>query len=100
MLPDETLFYPYSDCEDRSILFAFLVKNLTGLKVVALHYPNHIATAVRFNDNIEGDHIVYRGQKYLISDPTFINADIGMVMPKFKGVKPQVIPVSGNLLRR
>lgn len=97
LLPDETLFYPYSDCEDRSILFAFLVKNLTGHKVVALHYPNHIATAVKFNSNIKGDSIIFKGQKYLISDPTYINADIGMVMPKFKGVKPKIIPLSASL---
>ena len=27
-------YYPYSDCEDRSILFARLVKDLLGLDVV------------------------------------------------------------------
>ncbi|MBE9504320.1 MAG: hypothetical protein IME96_09115 [Proteobacteria bacterium] len=96
MLPDETLFYPYSDCEDRSIIFAYLVKNLTGLKVVALHYPNHIATAVKFNDEIEGDYVIYAGQKYLVCDPTYINADIGMAMPKFKKVNAKIIPIEPN----
>ena len=46
---EETLFYPGSNCKDRAVLFAFLVRNLLGLEVVGLHYPNHVATAVRFN---------------------------------------------------
>lgn len=93
MLPEETIFYPYSDCEDRSILFSYLVRNLTGLDVVALHYPNHIATAVNFTDDIKGDYIIYKGKKYIISDPTYVNADVGMAMPRFKNVKPKVIPI-------
>ncbi|MDW7680249.1 MAG: hypothetical protein SCK70_06770, partial [bacterium] len=46
---EETLFYPFSDCEDRSILFAYLVRELLGLKVIGLDYPGHIATAVKFS---------------------------------------------------
>jgi len=91
MLPEETLFYPYSDCEDRAILFAYLVRKLTNLDVIALHYPNHIATAVNFSDKIKGDAIKYRGKRYVICDPTYIGADIGRAMPKFRGVRPKVI---------
>ena len=47
LFADETFFYPYSDCEDRSILFAHLVKDLLGLDVVLLYYPGHLATAVK-----------------------------------------------------
>lgn len=78
---EETLFYPFSDCEDRSILFAFLVKNLLGLDVVGLNYPGHIATAVRFSADVKGDHVMIDGTKYTICDPTYINADFGMTMP-------------------
>lgn len=93
MLPEETLFYPFSDCEDRSILFAYLVKKLVGLEVVGLHYPNHIATAVKFSSEIKGESITYNGKKYIISDPTYINADIGTSMPQFKKIKPKVIKI-------
>lgn len=93
LLPDETLFYPYSDCEDRSIIFAYLVNKLVGLEVVGLHYPGHMATAVRFNDDIEGDWVRYKGKKYIVTDPTYINADIGNAMPQFKKVVPKVIPI-------
>ena len=52
-----------------------------------------MATAVKFNDNIKGDSIVYQGEKYLVTDPTYINADIGMAMPQFKKINPKVIPI-------
>lgn len=91
LFPEETLYYPYSDCEDRSVFFAWLVRNLVGLDVVGLDYPGHVATAVRFNENVAGDSISYNGKRYVISDPTYINARAGMTMPDFKKVQPKVI---------
>jgi hypothetical protein len=88
---EETIHLPFSDCEDRSILFSYLVRRLTGLEVIALHYPGHIATAVRFSSEVPGDYVVNGGNRYVVCDPTYINADIGMVMPQFKGVTPEVI---------
>lgn len=93
LLPDETLYYPYSDCEDRSILFAYLVRNLLDLEVIGLHYPGHMATAVSFRGDMRGDAITYRGKRYIVCDPTYINADVGMAMPEYKSVRPRVIPV-------
>jgi hypothetical protein len=93
LFAEETLFFPYSDCEDRSILFSYLVSRLTGLEVVGLHYPGHIATAVRFSEKVPGDQLVIGGKSYVICDPTFINADIGMAMPQFKTVTPEVIRI-------
>ena len=91
LFPEETLYYPYSDCEDRSVLFAWLVKNLVGLQVVGLDYPGHVATAVGFNENVSGDSVSYNNKRYVIADPTYINANIGMAMPEFKNTKPTVI---------
>ena len=93
LIPEETIFYPASDCEDRSILFSYLVRELLNLDVVALDYPGHLATAVRFNGNIEGDVVIYAGKKYVICDPTYINADAGMCMPQFKNINPKVIKI-------
>ena len=89
--PEETLFYPGSDCEDRAVLFSFLVRNLLGLEVVGLEYPNHVASAVRFKGEVNGDQVVYQNRKYIICDPTYINADYGMCMPQFKDTKPGII---------
>ncbi len=88
---EESLYYPYNDCEDRSVLFAYLVRNLLGLEVVGLDYPGHIATAVKFTVPVNGDKISFNGKEYVICDPTYINANIGMCMPQYKNVAPKVI---------
>ena len=89
--PDETLHYPYSDCEDRAILYSRLVRDLMGLNVVLLYYPGHLATAVEFNESITGDYIVLSGHRYLVCDPTFINAEIGRTMPGMDNSKASVV---------
>lgn len=91
LFPDEPFYYPSCDCEDRSILFSCLVRELLGLEVVLLDYPEHIATAVCFKQPIEGDYIVVDGKRYIISDPTYIGADVGECAPKYKTISPTVI---------
>lgn len=88
---EELLYYPYCDCEDRSVLFSYLVRNLVGLEVCGLEYPGHMSTAVNFDSNVSGDYISFEGKRYVISDPTYIGAPIGMCMPQFKEVSPKVI---------
>lgn len=77
---EETLFYPYADCEDRSILFSRLVRDLVGLKVVLVYYPRHLATAVQFTENVQGDYLMVNGQKFVICDPTYFYAGVGRTM--------------------
>ncbi len=91
LFPDQTLHFPYCDCEDRSVLFARMTDELLGLKAVGLRYPGHVAVAVRLDIPLEGDHIEVGGEDYLICDPTYINAGIGMCMPQFKGVTPEIV---------
>ena len=93
LFPEETIYYPYSDCEDRTVLFAWLVKRLLGLEMVGLNYPGHVATAVHLHQEVKGDHVVYNGKKYAVTDPTYINASVGMSMPDYNNVKPRVIPI-------
>ena len=93
MLPEETLWYPYSDCEDRSFLFSYLVRRILKLDVVGLNYPGHVATAVRFSENVPGDYVVMNNKKYIVCDPTYINASAGMAMPKYKRGKPSVVKI-------
>ena len=89
---DETLYYPNSDCEDRSILFSHLIRKLTNQDVVLLHYPNHLATAVRFSKNLAGDYVMVDGQKYLVCDPTGYKP-IGNAYDEFKNVQAKVIKI-------
>ena len=88
---EELFYYPYCDCEDRSVLYSYLVRNLLKLDVVLLDYPNHIATAVCFNENVSGDFVTVGGKKYVVCDPTYIGASIGKAMPQFKNVAAKVL---------
>ena len=91
--PEEVLYYAYSDCEDRATLFAYLVRQMLGLKVVGLNYPGHVATAVQLTEKGDGDYITLKGEQYTICDPTYINAPVGKSMDRFASVKAQVIPL-------
>ncbi len=94
LFADETLFYPYCDCEDRAILYSVLVRDLLGLDVVLLQYPEHLATAVRFDEEeLSGDYVKLDGRKYLVCDPTYIGASIGTAMPQFKKTAAEVIRI-------
>ncbi len=100
--PDELFHYPASDCEDRSVLFSYLVKELLGLDVIGLNYPGHMATAVKFNEDVVGDYINYKGDKYVVCDPTFVNAPIGQTMPQYADKNAIIVELktSQNLLGR
>lgn len=88
---EESLYYPYCDCEDRSILFSRLVRDLLGLKVVLVYYPGHLATAVQFTDKVTGDFIVLNGSRFTVCDPTYIGAPVGATMPDMDNASAKVI---------
>jgi hypothetical protein len=92
LYPEETLYYPASDCEDRSVLFAWLVREVLGLEVAALDYPGHVATAVGLQDG-EGVRVEIDGRALMVADPTYLNARAGMVMPEYRDQRPEVIPL-------
>ena len=94
LFPEETLYYPYADCEDRAVLFAWLVRDLLGLDVIGLDYPGHVATAVLFTVPVQGDAVIFEGKKYIISDPTYINAAVGVTMPDYRNQRPTVIAIN------
>ncbi len=91
LFAEELFGYPYSDCEDRSILYARLVKELLGLDVVLLYYPEHIATAVRFTEQTQGDYVQIGDARYIVCDPTYIGAGTGEAMPQFKSTPARII---------
>ena len=88
---EENFYYPKNDCEDRAILFAFLVRNVLGLVVHLVQYPGHECTAVNFTTSqINGDVYMYKGMAFYICDPTYIGASIGQCMPNYRNEKPIV----------
>lgn len=88
---EETLYYPYADCEDRAVLFSRLVRDLVGLEVVLLYYPGHLAAAVAFSEEVAGDYLEYDNQRYIVCDPTYIGAPVGRTMPNMNNQEAQII---------
>ncbi len=89
---EETLYYPYSDCEDRSILFSHLIRDLLGLDVALIYEPGHLLTAVHFTEEIEGTSVSIEGKKFILCDPTCITgAPIGWYADNGKSREVQVI---------
>lgn len=86
---EESLYYPYCDCEDRSILFTRLVRDLMGLDCILVFYPGHLASAVGFTEEAKGDYIMLGAKRFVIADPTYIGAPVGKTMPDMdnKGAK-------------
>jgi len=94
--PDELLHYPYADCEDRSVLFAYLVKSLLNREVAALDFPGHMALAINFGEKVDGSHIEYNNKTFIVADPTFYGAPVGVLMPAVSDLKAKVIPLTNN----
>ena len=93
--PEEVIGYPYSDCEDRCALFAWLVRTFAQVEVVGVLYPDHLATGVYFGEGVSlnGTGFDHKGKHYMICDPTYTNASIGSVMPGYTNKKYEVVDI-------
>ena len=80
--PEESLYYPYCDCEDRSILLARIVRDLLQLECILVYYPGHLAAAVELTDEgATGDYIELQGRKFYIMDGAILSgAPVGVTM--------------------
>ncbi len=86
---EESIYFPYNDCKDRSVIFAWLVRELLGIKVIGLLYPGHMTTAVELKQIKEGlATVLYQNKRYVIADPTYIGAAVGMPMPFYAKLSP------------
>lgn len=95
---EESFYYGRNNCKDRVAIFSWLVEQLTGLDVVYIYYDgtprsggvSHIACAVAFDEEVSGDSYIYKGKRYTICDPTYINAGIGETMSFYNPSQGQV----------
>ena len=87
MFAEETLFYGASDCEDRAALYGYLMKKLFGANIVGVKYSDHMATAIHVP--LAGDAVKVGDERFVVADPTYINATIGQAMPQYKSVIPE-----------
>lgn len=100
LFPEESLAVSASDCEDRAVLFAYLVRTLLDRKVVGLEWPSHIATAVRAGEGLEASSedrtLTVDGATYIMADPTYIGSSLGMEMPLIENKDPDIIQFAQN----
>jgi hypothetical protein len=89
--PDEVFYYNASDCEDRSILFSYLVHRYTGFETVGLSFPGHVNTAVNIPGEKSGNLISYNNHSYSVCDPTFMNSQVGSLPEQFRTTTPKIV---------
>jgi len=87
MFAEETLAYRASDCEDRATLFSYLIKKLFGVSVVGVKYSDHMSTALYIP--LKGDSVHVGRRRYVVADPTYVNANLGQSMPRYKSIMPE-----------
>ena len=74
-----------------------MVKVLFGMDVLGLKYPNHMATAVGINEKLDGEYVLYKDRPYIVADPTYVNAKIGLSMPQYRGKKSyEIVATAGE----
>lgn len=88
---EETLYYDKCDCEDRAIMFTWLLWNALGLPNHLIAYPGHESAAVRLHSAPERQAGYSWGNAtYWSADPTFVGAEVGDVMPVYSTTVPHI----------
>lgn len=67
------------------------MRDLLGLKTILVYYPGHLACAVCFEGQVAGDYILLDGKRFVVTDPTYIGASVGMTMPGMDNSQASVI---------
>lgn len=106
---EENLYYPINDCEDRAILFTYLLWNALGVESQLIAYPGHEAAAVARAETGELDSdytgrleatrpygYTFNDRDYYISDPTYIGAIVGDCMRRYRQTLPDIDRHFGN----
>lgn len=90
---EQTLLYDYSDCEDRSAFFFYLVKEIYDLPMIVLTYPKHVTVAVNFGKKLGKNPIEYKGGYYYVCEPSSqkIDLQIGEMLPDWRKEPHQVV---------
>lgn len=91
MYPEEVFVHPFSDCEDRVALLAYLIRNFIDVPTIAIGFPQHVALGVRLQSPSFGESVVHKGYTFTFCDPTYYNAPLGTVISTADRSKMQVI---------
>lgn len=96
---EESFFYGQNNCKDRVGVFSWLVRELVGLEVIGIRFQGnaasngigHITSAIAFKEDVAGDSYTYKNKRYVVCDPTYINAGVGQAMPSYKNSKGEIL---------
>lgn len=77
--PEETLFEKYSDCEDRTLLLAGLVREILDLNSVALYFEKdeHMSLAIEMSEYKNSYSFKYDEKLFVACEPTGRNYRFG-----------------------
>lgn len=88
---EENFYYPKNDCEDRSIIYTYLLWNALGVENQLLAFPGHESASVTIpGAEISGTSYTHEGKRFFISDPTYIGARTGQCMRQFETTAPKI----------
>lgn len=93
---EETMASKSGDDRSKAVLYSWLVRILLRLPVVGVQFPDYYSTAVCYDTPLDGNYYYLNHDKYYITDPTYLNAPIGVTMPVFEGLTPQLIDLSST----
>lgn len=97
LIPEETIHYKYSDCEDRAIFFSWLVSDLLNLDIIALDFKGHLCAAVEITEPGIKGNIKHNGKDYIVCDPTYRGAPPGVVLPQYQLYQAEIIDFTRNM---
>lgn len=89
--PEEMFSFEYSDCDDRVVLLAYLLKKFVDVPMIALGFPQHVALGLKLDTPVFGESIKYNGLTFTFCDPTYRNAPLGAIIPSADRSKVSVI---------
>ena len=77
--PEETIGSAFSDCEDRTLLLAYLYKRLLGFESVMLHFESekHVCLGVKIPNRSNAYSFKFKQEAYMVAEPTGIGFDVG-----------------------
>lgn len=93
---EESVASKSGDDRSKSVLFSWLVRVLLQLPVVGVHFPGYYSLAISFDEPMEGDYYYWNSEKYCLTDPTFQNAPIGVLMPELSGLTAQLVGIQNG----
>lgn len=95
--PQETMYYPFSDCEDRSILFSRIVRDVLKLDVILVYFEEkqHLLAATKIPEyNETGWFFNMEGEMYYVTDPSYLGSNLGDLSENFMDTSFEILKLS------